>query len=73
MSKSKLERTLTWLFDSDDTDLQQKVTNHFGACIDYEWYSVDCERFLRVIDHSGLTVGEFLNTNWERENDGWEI
>lgn len=73
MSNCKLDRSLDWLFDSDDDDLKQRVTNHFGSCINYEWYAADCERFLRVIDHSGMTVGEFLKTNWERESDGWEI
>lgn len=70
MSKCKLDRSLRWLFDSDHEELKTRVTNHFGASVNYEWYAADCERFIKIID-SDMTVGEFLNTQWERENNGW--
>lgn len=70
--KPKFQRSLRWLFDSDDYELQQKATNYFASFIDYHWYQTDCDRFLRIIN-SHMSIREFFDSTWERAHNGWEI
>jgi len=63
VKKLNYDRKIKWLFNSEETELQAQVTNHFGSFIGNEWTAEDCQRFEDSLKED-LTVREYLETSW---------
>ena len=65
--KLNFDKKVRYIFDNEteeNTQLGEKVLNHFGSFIDNSWEMSDLKRFHKVLRECGLSVSEFLSKEW---------
>ena len=65
--KLNYTRKVRYIFDKEteeNTQLCEKVLDHFGSFIDNSWEMSDLKRFHKVLRDCGLSVSEFLSKEW---------
>ena len=65
--KLNFTKKVRYIFDKEteeNTQLGERVLDHFGSFIDNSWEMSDLKRFHKVLRDCGLTVEEFLSKDW---------
>lgn len=65
--KLNFAKKVRYIFDKEteeNTQLGEKVLDHFGSFIDNTWEMTDLKRFNKVLRDCGLSVEEFLGKEW---------
>jgi hypothetical protein len=70
--KLNYDRKVRYIFDKETEELQQlgeKVVDHFGKFINHSWVMDDVKRFHKTLRECGLSVSEFLATDWPKPEE----
>ena len=65
--KLNFTKKVRYIFDKEteeNTQLGERVLDHFGSFINNSWEISDLKRFHKVLRDCGLTVEEFLSKDW---------
>ena len=65
--KLNFTKKVRYIFDretEENTQLGERVLDHFGSFINNSWEMSDLKRFHKVLRDCGLTVEEFLGKDW---------
>ena len=65
--KLNFTKKVRYIFDKEteeNTQLGERVLDHFGSFINNSWEMSDLKRFHKVLRDCGLTVEEFLSKDW---------
>ena len=70
--KLNYDRKVRYIFDKETDELKQlgeKVVDHFGSFINHSWVMDDVKRFHKTLRECGLSVSEFLSTEWPKPEE----